>query len=68
MVAAAELVDGVRQDRPEHGQAVAGAAGRAGQVDHSVRPATPASPRDSAAVGTLSRLYARIASAMPGTS
>src|SRR5262249_55713255 len=39
-----------------------------GRLTIRVRPATPASPRDSAAVGTFSRPNARMASAMPGTS
>src|SRR5690606_25742022 len=39
-----------------------------GRLTISVRPATPARPRESAAVATFSRPYARMASAMPGTS
>ena len=58
----------VRQQRVEHGEPVAHAAGRAGQVDDDVSPATPATARVSAAVGVAARPAARIASATPGSS
>ncbi len=65
VVPAAQLADHVRQQRAQHGQAVAHTAGRAGQVDHQVRPAVPARPRESTAVGTAGWPYRRTASAMP---
>lgn len=68
MVAAADLVDGMAQERLQDGEPVPHPAGDPGRFTISVVPATPASPRESAAVGTFSRPYARIASGMPGIS
>ena len=70
VVAAAHLVDRVRQHRRQHRQAVPAAAGRAGQVDdqRAARPA-PARPRESDRRRHPGATpYARIASASPGTS
>ena len=55
VVAAADLVDRVPRIGAEHGEPVLHAARRAGQVHHERAPATPASPRESAAVGTPCR-------------
>ena len=57
------------EQRDEHGEPVLDAPAGPGRFTTSAWPRTPASPRDSAAVGTpLPTPCARIASAMPGTS
>jgi hypothetical protein len=58
----------VREARLQHGEAVAAAARRAGQVDDERRAEDPATPRESSACGVFAASRARIASAMPGAS
>lgn len=68
VIAASDLVDGVRQQGFQDGEAVLTPPVDPGRLTISVPRATPARPRESAEVGTFSRPYARMASAMPGTS
>lgn len=68
MVAAPDLVHGVRQDPREDREAVADAPVEPGRFTIRVWPATPARPRDRAAVGTVARPSARMACGMPGIS
>ncbi len=68
VIAAADLVDGVRQRGLQDGEAVPHPAGGPRKVDDQCVPGDSGEPRESAAVGTFSRPNARMASAMPGTS
>ena len=61
-------VERVRQGRPDDGEAVAAAAGRAGEVDDERAAEIPATARDSSPCGVFATESARSASGMPGTA
>ena len=66
VVAAAELVDGVLEQRRQHRHPSRTPPGEPGSVTTRASPIVPATPRESTEVGTCSRDTARSASAMPG--
>ena len=56
------------QGGPQHLEAVARPAGRAGKLTTRVEPTTPATPRESRPCGVFAIESARTASAIPGAT